>query len=108
MSKLKSALLPTIFILIVCMFIYVFYLLINADIIKEKYEYGNTYIIRSVNTSTAATTYSFCLYDKGKDCTDISEVRFNEYRSKILNLQDQKNKIELENKLLKSDIKGSI
>ena len=37
----------------------------------------------------------------------ILEIRFN-YKSKILNMQEQKNKIELDNKLLKSDIKGSI
>ena len=38
----------------------------------------------------------------------ILEIRFNEYKSKILNMQEQKNKIELDNKLLRSDIKGSI
>ncbi len=108
MDKVKSSLVTTIFILIGCVFVYLVYMIATEDMIKEKYEYGNTYIIRSVNTSNASTTYSFCLYDKGKDCTDISEIRFNEYKSKILNMQEQKNKIELDNKLLKSDIKGSI
>ena len=46
MDKVKSSLVTTIFILIGCMFVYLVYMIATEDMIKEKYEYGNTYIIR--------------------------------------------------------------
>ena len=39
---------------------------------------------------------------------EISKIDFEVFKDKILNMQKQKNKIELDNKILRSDIKGSI
>ncbi len=101
---------PTLVALILCVLIGIICIIIeifsNNNI--ETYEYGNTYIVHQKDVNTGNDIYKFCILSKEKDCTDISKIDFEVFKDKILNMQKQKNKIELDNKILRSDIKGSI